>query len=163
MEPMVMDLMKGPPHEDPQSRLVWLKKVHFAVASAREGSISQIAEPLKSAIDVLEKLDRNAADDKKESAEAQLAGYMLQAQGLALYCYLEELNKVRNVIAKETAQQKAGSPEQKKGQALQTAYEMAIDGLMRAYNGLRAGKLEEMKTIVPVMEEVRKKAAELMK
>jgi hypothetical protein len=162
MEPMVMDLMKGPSGEDAKQRLVWLKKVHFACASATEGSVSRIAEPLKAAIDLVEKLDGpGVPDDQKAGAEAQLAGHMLQAQGLALYCYLEELNKLRNAIAAEVAKQKPGSPEQKKGQQLQGAYEQAIDGLARAYNALRAGNFEEMKSIVPVMEQVRKTAQEL--
>ena len=58
---------------------------------------------------------------------------------------------------------KAGSPERKKGEQLQGAYEQAIDGLARAYNGLRTGNLEEMKQVVPIMEQVRKVAAELAK
>lgn len=162
MEPMVMDLMKGPTTEDPRQRLVWLKKVHFACASATEGSVSQIAEPLKAAIDVLEKLDgQTVPADQKANAEQQLAVHMVHAQGLALFCYLEELNKLRNAIAAEVAKQKPGSAEHKQGQKLQGAYEMAIDGLARAYNGLRAGNLEEMKQIVPVMEQVRKVTQEL--
>src|SRR5438270_716865 len=147
MDPMVMDLMKGPQGEDPQRRLIWLKKVHFACASAKEGSVSQIAEPLKKAIDVVEKLDK-ASDAEKAGAESQLAGYLLQAQGLALYCYLEELNRMRNAVAGEVAKQKAGSTERKKGEQLQIAYEQAIDGLARAYNGLRAGKFDELKAVV---------------
>lgn len=162
MDPMVMDLMKGPAGETTQQRLVWLKKVHFACASATEGSVAQIAEPLKAAIDILEKLEKDPGNDGDQvTAEAKLQAHMLQAQGLALYCYLEELNKMRNAVAAEVAKQKAGSAERKQGEKLQGAYEQAIDGLARAYNGLRAGKLEEMKTIVPVMEKVRKIAAEL--
>src|SRR4051794_2320600 len=116
MDANVMDLMKGPPGEEPKQRLVWLKKVHFTCASSTEGSISDIAEPLKAAIDVLEKLDNPAVTDaQKAGAEAQLAGHMLQAQGLALFCYLQELNTLRNTIAAEVAKQKAGSPERKKG------------------------------------------------
>src|SRR5438874_13789119 len=106
MEPMVMDLMKGPTGEDSRQRLVWLKKVHFACASAAEGSVSQIAEPLMAAINVLEKLEgQTVPNEKKVGAEAELAGYMLQAQGLALYCYLEALNKMRNLIAAANAKE----------------------------------------------------------
>jgi hypothetical protein len=159
MDPTVIELMKGPPGESTQQRLVWLKKVHFACASATEGSVSKIGEPLKNAIELCEKLEK----DSSPEIEEQLMGYMLQAQGLSLYVYLEELNKMRNIIAAEVAKMKAGTPEHKKGQQLQGAYEQAIDGLARAYNGLRAGKFDEMKSVVPVMEQVRKVAAELAK
>ena len=162
MDPMVMDLLKGPAGEQPKQRAVWLKKVHFACASSSEGSVSQIAEPLAAAIALVEKLDgQQTPDAEKANAEVQLAQYMLHAQGLALFCYLEELNKMRNTIAAEVSKQKAGSPERKKGESLQMAYEMAIDGLARAYNGLREGRLDELKTIVPVMEAVRKTASDL--
>jgi hypothetical protein len=161
MDPTVIELMKGPPGETPQQRLVWLRKVHFACASAPEGSAAQIAEPLKRAIDLLEKFEFE--QKVSEDIEVQLAGHMLHAQGLSLYVYLEQLNRMRNVIAAETAKQKAGSPERKKGEQLQGAYEQAIDGLALAYNGLRAGKFDELKAVVPVMEKVRKIAAELAK
>jgi hypothetical protein len=162
MDPTVMELMKGPPSETPAQRLVWLKKVHFAAASAREGSLSMIAEPLKKAIDVVDQMEKGG-DKSPPELEGQLAGHLLHAQGLMLYVYLEELNRMRNTIATEVAKMKAGTPDRKKGEQLQGAYEQAIDGLARAYNGLRAGKLDEMKNVVPVMEQVRKVAAELAK
>jgi hypothetical protein len=162
MDATVMELMKGPAGETPQQRLVWFKKVHFACASATEGSVKMIAQPLKKAMDILEKLEV-PTEPVPENVEAELAMHLLHAQGLSLYVYLEELNRMRNAVATEVAKLKAGTPDRKKGEQLQGAYEQAIDGLARAYNGLRAGKLDEMKTIVPVMEEVRKIAAELAK
>jgi hypothetical protein len=163
MDPMVIELLKGPQGPLREHRLHWLKQAHFAFASATDGSLSMIAEPVKAAIDVIEAIDKKpgASEQEKMEAEARLNGHLLHAQGLALYCYLEALNKMRNAIAAEVAKLKPGSPDRKKGERLQYAYEQTIDALARAYNGLRAGNLEEMKAIGPALDEARKIAAEL--
>jgi hypothetical protein len=162
MDSVVIDLLKGPTGDDAVARIAWLKKTHYAVASGGQGSIAQMAEPLRQAIEIAEKLEK-APDTEKPGAEAVLMGLMVKVQGLALYSYLEELNKMRNAVAGEAAKLKAGTPEKKKAETLQSAYEQALDGLARAYNGMRSGNFEEMKAIGPVMEKVRKVADELRK
>ena len=163
MDPVVADLLKGPPGADAASRIAWLKKTHYAVASsAGQPSVAQMAEPLRQAIEVAEKLEKSP-DSEKPGAEAVLLSLLVKVQGLALYAYLDELNKMRNTVAAEAAKLKAGSPERKKAETLQKAYEQALDGLARAYNGLRSGNFEEMKAIGPTMEQVRKVADELRK
>src|SRR5262249_54752028 len=111
---------------------------------------------------LLQKTEKAPAD-QVEKLQGEIQGCMLHAQALALYCQLEELNKLRNAIAAEVVKQKAGSPERKRGEQLQGLYEKAIDGLARAYNAIRAGKFEELKNVPPLMEQVRKAAMELTK
>ena len=161
MDSVVIDLLKGPSGADAAARITWLKKTHFAVASA-DSSLTQMAEPLRQAIEISEKLEK-APDKEKPGAELVLMSLMVKVQGLALYAYLEELNKMRNLVAAEATKLKVDSPERQKAETLQIAYEQALDGLARAYNGLRSGNFEEMKTIGPVMENVRKVADELRK
>ena len=162
MDPVVLDLLKGPASAEPPARLAWLKKAHYSVASATEPALSAMAEPLQQAIELSEKIEK-AAENEQEGGEAVLLGLLLKVQGLALYSYLTELNKMRNAIAAEAKKYKPGSEEKKKAEALQGAYEMALDGLGKAYNGLRTGNFEEMQNIGPVMDQVRKAADELRK
>jgi len=162
MDSVVIDLLKGPTGEGGAARIAWLKKTHYAVASAGQSSVAQMAEPLRQAIEIAEKLEK-APDTEKPGAETVLLGLMVKVQGLALHSYLEELNKMRNAVAAEAAKLKAGSPERKKADTLQRAYEQALDGLARAYNGMRSGNFEEMKAIGPTMEQVRKVADDLRK
>src|SRR3954467_10806086 len=98
MDPTVLELMKGPTGADPKDVIAWFKKVHFACASATEGSLSMVAEPLAKAIDLPPKLDK-APPAPVEKISTEIGSHMLHAQALALYCRLEELNKLRNAIA----------------------------------------------------------------
>jgi hypothetical protein len=154
MPSAVADLINGPAGEDVQQQLQWLKGVRQTFVSA-PGPIARVAVPLQEAIELLEQ------PQPPENAEAQLFGLVMQAQGLALYAYLEELNTVRNLLAEEVAKQAPGSADRKSGERLQGAYEKAIDALARAYNGLREGRPDELKNVLPVLEEVRKVAQEL--
>lgn len=162
MDSVVIDLLKGPSGEGGASRIAWLKKTLSAVAAAGQPSVVQIAEPLRKAIEIAEKLEKAPATEKP-GAETVLLSLLVTVQGLALFAYLEGLNKMRNVVASEAAKLKEGSADRKKAEMLQRAYEQALDGLARAYNGLRSGNLEEMKSIGPTMDQVRKVADELRK
>jgi hypothetical protein len=162
MDPTVLELMKGPQGAEAKDVVAWFKRVHFACASETEGSLALVAEPLGKAIDVLQKLEKAPAD-QVDKLRAEIGGHMLHAQALTLYCELEELNKLRNAIAAEVAKQKPGTPDRKKGEQLQAAYEKAIDGLARAYNAIRAGKFDELQAVPAIMEQVRKTAQEIAK
>ncbi|MBI3185995.1 MAG: hypothetical protein HYZ28_27990 [Myxococcales bacterium] len=160
MDPIVSELLGGPKSAEPAERLAWMKKVHFACVSAQEASIKRIGEPLKKAVDLLGK-SASSGKELDEQGEAELTGLLLQAQGLALFGYLQDLNKVRNAIAQEASRQQPGSEERKKAEKLQGAYEQAIDGLARAYEGLRSGKFDELKKVGPLLEQARKTAESL--
>jgi len=162
MDPAVIDAINGPPGETPAELLKWLKALREAFVAVPDSTISRVAVPLQAAIGVLERIEQGGLSDAQlQTADEDLFGYVVQARGLALYAYLEEMNAVRNLVAKEVASLKPGTKDRKNGERLQVAYEQAIDALARAYNGLREGRFDELKAVVPVLEEVRKVAQEL--
>jgi hypothetical protein len=150
----VADLLNGPAGAVPQEQLQWLKGVHQTFVSA-PGSMAQVAGPLQEAIELLEKPEPPA------DLEARLAQLVLQAQGLVLYAVLEELDGVRRALAEELVKLPPGSADRELAERLKGAYEKAIVGLAKAYHGAREGHVEELKAVVPVLEEVRKIAQEL--
>lgn len=162
MDPVLAELIKGPPGDTHAQQLKWLEGLRQLFASVSESTLSRVAEPLQAAITLLTRVGAEQLSDAElEQADAHLMGHLLHARGLALYTYLEELNAVRNLVAAEVQRLQPGSDDRNKGERLQSAYEQALDALGRAYNGLREGNYEALKAAGPVLEQVRKTAQEL--
>lgn len=155
MDAVVARLLNGPKSADPAERLDWVRKVHDACGQAPEKAIQRIAQPLARAAELLAR-HQGGSPKELDEAEPHIAGLLLQAQGLAIYAYLEELGKMRNAVAAEAAKAKPGSDNQNKAKTLQAAYEQTIDGLARAYNGLRQAKFEEVAAAREVIEKAQK-------
>jgi hypothetical protein len=160
MDAIVVELLHGPKSPELAERTSWFKRVHAFCAVAPEANVQRMAEPLKRGIELLAQLE-TADEPAREELEQELIYLTLSLQGLALLGYLEELNRVRNEVAAMASRLEADSDERKRAERLQGAYEQAIHFLSRAYNGLREGKVEELESVGPAMEQVQKIAGEL--
>lgn len=158
MDSSLSELLKGPQSGSAADKLSWFRRVHDTVANAPEKAIQRLAPPLKRAAELLAGA-KTEADEK--ALEPELAGLLLQAQGLLLYSFLEQLGAARNAIAAEASKMKSGSDVHKRAVSLQKAYEQTIDALALAYNGLREGKLDEMQKVPELLAEAQKVAASL--
>lgn len=155
MEHPLTELLKGPTSESYPDRHAWFRKMFDVLSSDPNKSVQRIAAPFRQATELVAKV-KTAEEDEK--IQEELAGLLLQAQGLMMYSVLEQLVAARHAIAGHAAKQKAGSDQQKRFTKLQAVYEATITALGTAYNNFRAGKFEELKRMPEMLAEAQKLA-----
>ncbi|MBX7099256.1 MAG: hypothetical protein K1X89_16205 [Myxococcaceae bacterium] len=161
MDAVVADLMKGPKTEAIADQIAWFKKLHDRCAKSPEAMVQRIAPPLKDAIDLLTKVSKSKKDQESRETQLKLTGYVLTAQGLGLYSYLEGLNEIRNQVAAAAAKQKDGSDAKKKALATQAMTEQLIDGLAKVYQSLREAKFDQLDQAAKLVFDAQKVAESL--
>lgn len=157
MDNALAELFKGPSTDSYADRHAWFRKMFDMLSTDTNKSVQRIAAPFRQATELLSKV-KTAEDDEK--IQEELEGLMLQAQGLLMYSFLEQLSSSRNAIAAEAAKLKAGTDSHKRATTLQKAFEATIDALGLAYNNFRVGKFDEMKKVPEMLAAAQKLADE---
>lgn len=150
-------LLKGPPSDEPGPYIDWLYRLHMQLNESTQKHIAEIGRPLKQIADLLVKMN-NASEKEQQEALGTINVWMTEAQGLALYAYLEEFRKAADAIAKEAKTAKPG-PQKEQFERLDKAYREIFGVLQTTYNGALEGKQDALHQFPAAMQ----KAEEFMK
>ncbi len=140
MEP-IRALLKGPPSYEPGPYIDWLYRTANELAASPHKNFTAVGRPLKDAADLLVKMN-NASEAEQEAAFGRISTWLLEAQGLALYAFIEEFRKAAEAIAQEAKKQKAGTPLEAQFKKLDGAFREVHGVLASTYNGTLEGKVE---------------------
>lgn len=158
MDNTLAELFNGPKSDSFADRHAYFRRMFDVLSSDTNKSLQRIAAPFRQATELMAKV-KTPEDDEK--IQEELDGLMLQAQGLMLYAFLENLTAARHTIAGEVPKLKAGTEQHKKATDLQRAFEQVIEVLGAAYNNLRQGKVEELQKVPALLAEAQKLAASI--
>lgn len=153
VDPVVLDLLKGPEGVDHRSQISWLKRCLFAVTAAREPNIKLMAEPLQALIELASRMP-DLPEAERKQAEIHAAAIQMHLHGLALYAYLVELKTTRDFIGQKALTLKPGSPDRVRTEALRDAYHQGIAALAQLYEHLRAGRFDQFQSVKPELDRI---------
>lgn len=142
--------LKGPPSDEPGPYIDWLYRLHLQLKESPQKHIAEIGRPLKQIADLLVKMN-NATEKEQQEALGTINVWMAEAQGLALYAYLEEFRKAADAIAKEAKTAKPG-PQKEQFEKLDKAYREIFNLLQKTYNGALDGNQQALHDFPAAMQ-----------
>ena len=134
-------LLKGPPSYEPGPYIDWLYRTANELSASPHRNLLPVGRPLKDAADLLVKMN-TASETEQEAAFGKIAAWMVEAQGLALYAFIEEFRKAAEAVAQEAKKQKPGTPHEAQFKKLDGAFREVFGVLSNTYNGTLEGKVE---------------------
>lgn len=131
-------MLAGPPSYEPGPYIDWLYRMNLELGKSPLKHVAEIGRPLRQAGELLVKVN-NASEKEQEEAFHTITMLMLEAQGLALFAFLEEFRKAADSVSAEAKKQKPGTPLKEQFEKLDVAFSEVFTVLRTTYNGTLEG------------------------
>ena len=143
MDAEIAEFLKGPPSGNPVEMIDWFYRIEQSLRASPDRSLSEVADPLKEAADLLLGV-KDAPEAEVLEAKKKLDALLVKAQALALRAYLVQVKKVKEAVREEASRHKQGTALRTQFDAVGLAYEQTLLAVSAAYNDALVGKTEAL-------------------